>query len=133
MKSEEEGGEAPRMLRLLDSRQVVVATAAVLLAVGALGFLIWALASSRQLAWLTSISNVLAVDLAAWTISAGMLAWAIRSRRASTNSLPVQASTPKSPAAGSVTETRGSQFGRNNTQVNLFLAETARRGASGIR
>ena len=54
MKSEEEGGTAPRTLCLPGSGQVV-ATAAVLLAVGALGFLVWALASPGQLAWLTSI------------------------------------------------------------------------------
>jgi hypothetical protein len=125
MKSEEESGEAPRVLSLPDSRQVVVATAAVLLAVGALGFLIWALVSSCQLAWLTSISNILAVDLAAWTVSAGMLAWAIRSRKAATSNRPAQASRSRSTAAGSVTETRGGQFGSSNIQVNLLTGETA--------
>jgi len=133
MKGEEGGGAVPRMLRLPASGQVAVAAAAVLLAAGALGLLIWALASSRQLAWLTSISNVLAVDLAAWTVSAGMLAWVIRSRKPATAGLPAQASTPQGPAAGPVSETRGGQFGSNNLQVNLFTGETAHGHESGFR
>jgi hypothetical protein len=133
MKGEEEGRAVPRMLRLPASGRVGVVAAAVLLAAGALGLLIWALASSRQLAWLTSISTVLAVDLAAWTVSAGMLAWVIRSRKPTADGLPAQADRSQGPAAGPVSETRGGQFGSNNLQVNLFTGETVPGHESGFR
>ena len=132
MNGEEPGGAAPWMLRPPASRQVVAA-AAVLLAAGALGLLIWALAASRQLAWLTSISNVLAVDLAAWTASAGMLAWVIRSRKPTADGPPIQADRSQGLAAGPVSETRGGQFGNNNLQVNLFTGGTAPELESGFR
>jgi tetratricopeptide (TPR) repeat protein len=119
MKSEEEAGGVPRILRLPDHRQVV-ATAAILIAVGAMGLLIWALASPGQLAWLTSISNVLAVDLAAWTASAGMLAWVIRTRKAGADALPAHASSPSDPGSEPTAGARGFQLGSHNLQVNFF-------------
>ena len=68
------------------SRQVVVTVSAVLLALGALGFLLWSLLtrSPTRLAWLTSMATILAVVLPAWGMSVGMLAWVLRAgRRAS--------------------------------------------------
>jgi hypothetical protein len=64
-------------------RQVVVVAAALVLAVGALGLLLWSVTtpSAGRLAWLTSVSGVLAVVLAAWGMAAAMLAWAVRSAR----------------------------------------------------
>jgi WD40 repeat protein len=60
-----------------------VTVAAVLLAVSALGFLIWATTtcSPSRLAWLTSIATILAVVLPGWGMSAAMLMWVARSRR----------------------------------------------------
>lgn len=95
MHGEDEVGEAARRPRRRGPVQVVVATIAVLVAVSALGLLIWALASPGRLAWLTSISNVLAVDLAAWTASAAMLAWVIRTRKVVTDGSPAHARTPR--------------------------------------
>ncbi len=65
-------------------RWSIVVMAAVVLAVSALGFLVWALVtrSTDELAWLTSIATVLAVVLSSWGMSATMLAWAVRHRRA---------------------------------------------------
>lgn len=52
-------------------RRVIVAVAAVVLAAGALGFLIWSVTtrSPARLAWLTSMATVLAVVLPAWGMS----------------------------------------------------------------
>ena len=118
---------------MLDPGQAFVATAAVLLAVSAMGLLIWALASPGQLAWLTSISNVLAVDLAAWTASAGMLAWVIRYRKPAADGIPAQASRSPGLPASPWSEIRGGQFGKNNTQGNYFIGDTARGRESGLR
>ena len=62
-------------------RAVVVAAAAVL-ALAALGLLIWGLVtgSASRLAWLVAIATILAAVLPAWTISAQMLAWVRRHR-----------------------------------------------------
>ena len=62
--------------------RAVVAVAAVLLALGALGFLIWALVtrSAGRLAWLVAMATILAVVLPAWAMSAQMLAWVRRNR-----------------------------------------------------
>ena len=62
---------------------MIVAVAAVVLASGALGFLVWSVTtqSPAQLAWLTSMATVLAVVLPAWAMSAAMLAWVLRSSR----------------------------------------------------
>src|SRR5579863_2769361 len=64
-------------------RRVIVAVAAVVLAAGALGFLIWSVTtrSPARLAWLTSMATVLAVVLSAWGMSVAMLTWVLRSRR----------------------------------------------------
>jgi len=69
-------------------RRVVVVVAAVLLAVSALGFLIWSLTtrSTSRLAWLTSMAAILAVVLPSWGMSVAMLAWAARSRGAAMDS-----------------------------------------------
>ncbi len=55
--------------------------AAVVLAVAALGFLIWFLVtrSPARQAWLTSLANVAAVVLPAWTVAAAMLTWVRKS------------------------------------------------------
>lgn len=83
MRVDKEDGWLPRLLRGPGPRQTVVAVAAVLLAVSALGFLIWATTtrSPSRLAWLTSIATVLAVVLPSWGMSAAMLTWVARSRR----------------------------------------------------
>lgn len=128
MKSEEESGEVPRILRPPDHSQVV-ATAAVLIAAGAMGLLIWALASPGQLAWLTPISNVLAVDLAAWTASAGMLAWVIRTRKAGAAALPAHGSSPSGPGSEPAAGARGFQLGSHNLQVNFFEGRPPREAA----
>jgi hypothetical protein len=76
------------------SRRVIVAVAAVALAAGALGFLIWAVTSRSpaRLAWLTSMATVLAVVLPAWGMSVAMLTWALRSGQSA-------ASAPGAPSA----------------------------------
>ncbi len=53
-----------------------------MLALAALGFLIWALVtgSGSRLAWLVAMATILAAVLAAWAMSAQMLAW-VRRRR----------------------------------------------------
>ncbi len=83
MRVDKEDGWLPRLLRGPGPRRTVVAVAAVLLAVSALGFLIWATTtrSPSRLAWLTSIATVLAVVLPSWGMSAAMLTWVARSRR----------------------------------------------------
>jgi WD40 repeat protein len=65
------------------TRRGIVALAAVMLAGTALGVLLWSLTtrSAVRLAWLTSMATIWAAILSAWAISAGMLAWALRSRR----------------------------------------------------
>jgi hypothetical protein len=125
MNGEKPGRAVPRTMRLPASKQVVAAVA-VLLAAGALGLLIWSLAASRQLAWLTSISNVLAVDLAAWTASAGMLAWVIRSGNPAVDGIAARASRSPGLPAGPVSGTRGGQFGKKNAQVNYFIGDATR-------
>ena len=63
-------------------RRAAVAAAAVVLALAALGFLIWALVtrSASRLAWLVALATVLAAVLPAWAMSAQMLAWVRRHR-----------------------------------------------------
>ena len=65
-------------------RRAVVAAAAVVLALAALGFLIWALVtgSAIRLAWLVAMATILAAVLPAWAMSAQMLAWVRRHRPA---------------------------------------------------
>jgi tetratricopeptide (TPR) repeat protein len=94
-----------------------------------MGLLIWALASPGQLAWLTSISNVLAVDLAAWTASAGMLAWVIRTRKAGADALPAHGSSPPDPGSEPTAGARGFQLGSHNLQVNFFEGKPPREAA----
>jgi tetratricopeptide (TPR) repeat protein len=64
-------------------RRIAVAVVAVVLAISALGFLVWSVTthSSSRLAWLTSIATVLAVVLSSWGMSIAMLAWVIRTRK----------------------------------------------------
>jgi hypothetical protein len=63
--------------------RAVVAAAAVVLALAALGLLILSLVTSAsRLAWLSAIATVLAVVLAAWATAAQMLAWVGRHRTA---------------------------------------------------
>lgn len=85
-------GLLPRLLRRpLALQRAVAAVAAMVLAVGALGFLIWSVTTGSQarLGWLTSIASVLAVALSAWAMSAAMLTWALRAgkRTAFSNAL----------------------------------------------
>ena len=63
-------------------RRAIVAAAAVVLALAALGFLIWALVTggASRLAWLVAMATILAAVLAAWGMSAQMLAWVRRYR-----------------------------------------------------
>ena len=63
-------------------RRAIVAAAAVVLALAALGLLIWTLVtgSASRLAWLVAMATVLAAVLAAWVMSAQMLAWVRRHR-----------------------------------------------------
>ena len=65
-------------------QRTVVAAAAVVLALAALGFLIWALVtgSAIRLAWLVAMATILAAVLPAWAMSAQMLAWVRRHRPA---------------------------------------------------
>jgi tetratricopeptide (TPR) repeat protein len=121
VQGEEEGGQAASAQRAPDFRRAVVAAVAVLLAVSALGLLIWALASPGQLAWLTSISNVLAADLAAWTASVVMMAWVIRSRRVAADASPAHVSSPPDLGSEPVAGARGVQVGSSNVQVNQFF------------
>jgi tetratricopeptide (TPR) repeat protein len=74
--------------------------AAMLLAAGTLGFLIWALttSSASRLAWLTSIAAILAVVLPGWGMSVAMLTWVMRSRRAVTAARPAHVTGPGNPA-----------------------------------
>ena len=60
-----------------------VITVAVILAAASLVFLVWSVTtrSAARLAWLTSMATILAVVLSSWGMSAGMLTWAVRSRR----------------------------------------------------
>jgi tetratricopeptide (TPR) repeat protein len=62
--------------------RVTVAGAACLLAAAALGLLLGSVTttSAGRLAWLSSVAAILAVVLTAWGMSAGMFAWALRSR-----------------------------------------------------
>ena len=68
--------------------RALVFTAALMLAVSSLGFLLWALLTrdAGRLAWLTSMAAVLAVVLPSWGMSAGMLSWVRRSRTAAQTS-----------------------------------------------
>jgi Flp pilus assembly protein TadB len=71
----------PRFARGKGSLQrTVVAAAAAVLALAALGFLIWALVtgSAIRLAWLVAMATILAAVLPAWAMSAQMLAWVRR-------------------------------------------------------
>lgn len=129
MQDEEKGGRSAYPRRRGPGQAVVAATA-VLVAASALGLLIWALASPGQLAWLTSISNVLAVDFAAWTASAAMLAWTIRSRKAAADDHPAQASMPGDLPSCTAIKAQGGQFGSNNLQVNVFTGQASENTAS---
>jgi hypothetical protein len=100
-------GWLPRLLRWPGSlRRAVVGMAAVVLAGGALGFLLWSLAtrSSAQLAWLTSMATIWAVVLPAWGMSVAMLIWVKRSVRPAAD--PVrQFAKPAAGKAGADPET----------------------------
>ena len=73
-------------------RRAVVAATAAVLALAALGFLIWFLVtrSPGKQAWLTSLATVLAVVLPAWVAAVAMLAWVRRNRPAADRVLQLQ-------------------------------------------
>ena len=89
----------PRLLHGPGSWQrVTVAAAALVLAVAALGLLLWSLTTtSAWPAWLTSMAAILAVVLPALGMSAGMLAWVVRADRAEAGRFPERVDGPSRP------------------------------------
>ena len=76
---------SPRLARGQGSlRRAVVAAAAVVLALAALGFLIWFLVtrSAGKQAWLASLATIVAVVLPTWGMAVAMLTWVRKSRTA---------------------------------------------------
>jgi tetratricopeptide (TPR) repeat protein len=85
------GGRIWRLVHVPAALQrVTVITAAAILTLSSVGFLFWAVTtrSAGRLAWLTSVATVLAVVLASWAMSAGMLAWVVHSGRKTSHSEP---------------------------------------------